>query len=80
MLWEEGFHPNSIGPHSIQASGAMALYLNNVPEATIRLMGWWQSKTWTTYIHTHIAAFSASLSRRMVQPVLFHNIAGRAPL
>jgi hypothetical protein len=76
-IWLEGFELNRIGPHSIRASGAMALYLNNVSEQQICLIGRWKSKTWMTYIHTQISAVSAGLSRLMARPVVFHNIAVR---
>jgi hypothetical protein len=52
----------------------MALYLNEVSEKQICLIGRWKSKTWMTYIHTQIAAVSAGLSRLMARPVVFHNI------
>lgn len=77
MLWEEGFEMAHIGPHSIRASGAMALYLNDVSEDKIMLLGRWRSKTWLTYIHTQIAAVTAGVSRLMSRPVMFHNISGR---
>jgi hypothetical protein len=47
-LWMEGFDLTCIGPHSIRALGAMQLYFNNVPEATIMNIGRWQSPTWLT--------------------------------
>jgi hypothetical protein len=77
-IWLEGFALNRIGPHSIRASGAMALYLNNVTEQQICIIGRWKSKTWLTYIHSQIAAVSAGISQAMARPVVFHNIAVRA--
>jgi hypothetical protein len=74
-IWLEGFEIRRIGPHSIRASGAMALYLNGVKEENICLLGRWKSKTWLTYIHTQIAAVTAGLSRAMSRPIVFHNIA-----
>jgi hypothetical protein len=76
-IWVEGFELSRIGPHSIRASGAMALYLNGVTEQQICILGRWKSKTWLTYIHTQIAAISAGVSRLMSRPVVFHNIAVR---
>jgi hypothetical protein len=67
-----------LGPHSIRASGAMALYLNGVTEEQICILGQWKSKTWLTYIHTQIAAISAGVSRAMSRPIVFHNVAVRA--
>jgi hypothetical protein len=69
---------NRLGPHSIRTSGAMALYLNGVMEQQICILGQWKSKTWLTYIHTQIAAISASVSLVMSRPVVFRNIAVRA--
>jgi hypothetical protein len=77
-IWVEGFELSRIGPHSIRASGAMALYLNGVTEQQICILGRWKSKTWLTYIHTQIAAISAGVSLVMSRPVMFHNIAIRA--
>jgi hypothetical protein len=77
-IWLEGFEMTRLGPHSIRASGAMALYLNGVTEQQICILGRWKSKTWLTYIHTQIAAISAGVSLVMSRPVVFHNIAVRA--
>jgi hypothetical protein len=77
-IWLEGFELSRIGPHSIRASGAMALYLNGVTEQQICILGRWKSKTWLTYIHTQIAAILAGVSRLMSRPLVFHNIAVRA--
>jgi hypothetical protein len=79
-IWMEGFELDRIGPHSIRASGAMHLYLNNVPEATIMNIGRWQSRTWLTYIHNQIAAVTAGVSRIMLRPIPFYNTAVRQPI
>jgi hypothetical protein len=42
-IWIEGFVLNHIGPHSIRASGAMALYLNNITKQQIRVLGQWKA-------------------------------------
>jgi hypothetical protein len=74
-IWDEGFNlKNRIAPQSVRASGAMALYLNNVPEKAIMLLGRWRSQTWLTYIHTQITAVTAGVSRLMSRPVVFYNI------
>jgi hypothetical protein len=77
-IWLEGFLLNCIGPHSIRASGAMALYLKNATEQQICIIGWWKSKTWLTYIHSQIAAVLVGILRAMACPVVFHNIVVRA--
>jgi hypothetical protein len=79
-IWMEGFELDRIGPHSIRASGAMHLYLNAVPEATIMNIGRWQSRTWLTYIHNQIAAVTAGVSRIMLRPIPFYNTAVRQPI
>ena len=76
-LWRQGYDLSRIGTHSIRASGAMALFLNNVPADRIKKVGRWRSDTWLTYIHSQIASLTYGLSRTMSRPVLFHNIATR---
>lgn len=73
LLWDQGYDLDRIGTHSIRASGAMALHLNNIKPETIMLIGRWRSQTWLTYIHTQIAAFSAGVSRLMTRPIPFYN-------
>lgn len=73
----EGFSLRRIGTHSICASGAMQLYLNDVTEEKIKKIGRWKSATWLTYIHSQISAVTAGLSSRMARPVVYHNIATR---
>jgi hypothetical protein len=73
LIWQEGFDLERIGQHSIRASVAMTLFLNDTNESRIKLMGRWRSTTWLTYIHTQIAAFSSGLSRHMIRPVLAGN-------
>jgi hypothetical protein len=78
-LWMEGFKLSRIGTHSIRASGAMHLFLNNVSEATIMNIGRWRSRTWLTYIHNQIAAVTAGVSQIMSRPIPFYNTAVRQP-
>ena len=75
----EGFELERIGTHSIRASGAMHLFLNNVAEANIMNIGRWQSRTWLTYIHNQIVAVTAGVSRIMSHPIPFYNTAVRQP-
>jgi hypothetical protein len=74
---QHGFQVAQISSHSLQASGAMVLHLNNVPIHTIRKMGRWSSDTFLDYIHKQIAVFSAGLSIAMGKNILFHNIGFR---
>jgi hypothetical protein len=76
-IWMEGFALHRIGSHSIRASGAMQLFLNNVSKAKIKKIGRWKSATWLSYIHSQISAVSEGLSRKMVRPVVYYNIATR---
>jgi hypothetical protein len=78
-LSAQGFAQARIGSHSIRASGAMALYLNNVPTTTIRKLGRWRSETWLTYIHNQIAELTVGISTIMTRNILFHNVSVRAP-
>jgi hypothetical protein len=52
-IWLEGPALNRIGPHSIQASGTMALYLNNVPPQK-NLPAWPVEITNLYDIHSHL--------------------------
>ena len=69
-----GFFHTDIGTHSIRASGAMQLFLNDVSEAQLKKIRRWKSATWLSYIHSQIAAISEGLSCRMVRPVVYYNI------
>ena len=51
-----GYSPSRVSAHSLQASGAMALRLNNVGEDLIKKLGRWLSSTWLTYIHAQISS------------------------
>ena len=72
-----GFDIARTGSHSIRASGAMALFLNNTSTVLIRKLGRWRSETWLTYIHSQIGELTKGLSRKMARPILFHNVAVR---
>jgi hypothetical protein len=47
-LLNSGYSPSRVSAHSLRASGAMALRLNNVGEDLIKKMGRWSSSTWLT--------------------------------
>jgi hypothetical protein len=73
---DKGFAIDRIGSHSLWASSrAMALFLNDVDPTLIRKLGRWQSDTWLTYIHNQIAELTRGLSKKMVRPIVFHNVA-----
>jgi hypothetical protein len=65
-----------IGAHSLRASGAMALKLNDVNADTIIKIGWLTSSTFLVYFHSQIAALHAGLAQRMVRPIYFQNVGG----
>jgi integrase len=73
-LLNSGYNPTCVSAHSLRASGAMALRLNNVGEALIKKLGRWSSSTWLTYIHAQISSLTAGLSERMVIHHVFYNV------
>jgi hypothetical protein len=73
-LLNSGYSPSRVSAHSLRASGAMALRLNNVGEDLIKKMGRWSSSTWLTYIHAQISSLTAGLSERMVIHHVFYNV------
>ncbi len=73
-LLNAGCNPTRVSAHSPQASGAMALRLNDVGEDIIKKLGRWSSSTWLTYIHTQILSLSAGLSERMTIHHVFYNV------
>jgi hypothetical protein len=75
-LPDHGYDLKRVGAHSLRASGAMAMKLNNVDAETIKKVGRWTSSTFLIYIHSQIAALNAGLAQRMVHPVYFQNVGG----
>jgi hypothetical protein len=73
-LLNSGYSPSRVSAHSLRASGAMALRLNNVGEDLIKKLGRWSSSTWLTYIHAQISSLTAGLSERMVVHHVFYNV------
>jgi hypothetical protein len=73
-LLNSGYSPSRVSAHSLRASGAMALRLNNVGEDLIKKLGRWSSSTWLTYIHAQISSLTAGLSERMVIHHVFYNV------
>jgi hypothetical protein len=69
-----GYNPSHVSAHSLRASGAMALQLNNVGEDLIKKMGCWSSSTWLTYIHSQISYLTAGLLERMTIHHVFYNV------
>jgi hypothetical protein len=73
-LLNSGYNPLRVSAHSLRASGAMALRLDNVGEDIIKKLGRWSSSTWLTYIHAQISSLTAGLSKRMVIHHVFYNV------
>jgi integrase len=73
-LLNAGYNPTRVSAHSLRASGAMALRLNDVGEDLIKKLGRWSSSTWLTYIHAQISSLSAGLSERMTIHHVFYNV------
>jgi hypothetical protein len=69
-----GYSPSRVSAHSLRASGAMALRLDNVGDDLIKKLGRWSSSTWLTYIHTQISSLTAGLSERMAVHHVFYNV------
>ena len=46
-----GLPADTVGSHSLQLGGAMAMHLNKVSDNTIKKMGQWTSDTFLMYIH-----------------------------
>ena len=72
-LLNSGYSPSRVSAHSLRASGAMAMRLDNVGEDIIKKLGRWSSSTWLTYIHTQISSLTAGLSERMAIHHVFYN-------
>jgi hypothetical protein len=60
-LEAQGYNLARIGTHSHCASGAMALKLQGVNNATNMKIGWWTGLTFFTYIHAQISALNAGV-------------------
>jgi hypothetical protein len=74
-LLAQGYTTARVGSHSLRASGAMALKLNNVDTDRIKKIGRWSGNTFLTYIHAQIGALNAGISGRMSTRISFHNVA-----
>jgi hypothetical protein len=73
-LARQGYSLRRIGAHSLRASGAMALSLNNVKTDKILKLGRWSGNTYLTYIHSQIAALNRGLSTLMTNDIPFLNV------
>jgi hypothetical protein len=76
ILTNSGYLLSQIGAHSLRASGPMALWLSKHGLEAMMKLGHWRTQTFLSYIHAQIAKLTRSKSRKMRQPVLFHNVGG----
>jgi len=70
-----GFLEDNIGSHSLQAGGAMAMYINGQDVMKIQQAGHWTSNTFMTYIHNQLDVVSKGLSQATLQPTPYLNMA-----
>ena len=70
----QGYDLTRIGTHSLRASGAMALKLQDVDTSLIMKIGRWTGLTFLTYIHAQIGALNARLAARMATRIHFVNV------
>jgi integrase len=73
-LLNSAYSPSRVSAHSLRASGAMALRLNDVGEDLINNLGRWSSSTWLTYIHAPFSTLTAGLSKCMVVHHVFNSV------
>lgn len=69
-----GYSVTGVSAHSLWASGAMALRLNNAGKDLIKKLGHWSSLTWLIYIHAQTSSLTAGLSKQMVVHHVFYNV------
>jgi hypothetical protein len=69
-----GYSVTRVSAHSLHASGAMDLCLDDLGEDLIKKLGRWSSLTWLSYIHAQISSLTAGLSERMVLHHVFYNV------
>ena len=69
-----GFGPDDVGTHSVRASLAMQLYLQDVPPHTIMLIGRWRSDAFLTYIEQQCREFTKGLSETMLSLHSFYQL------
>jgi len=74
-----GIQPTDVGLHSLRASAAMAMYLNEVPVYTIMLLGRWSSDAFLRYIRKQVTEFSNNVSRRMIRNAVYHHVPDPCP-
>jgi hypothetical protein len=75
----KGYKLDCIGAHSLRASGAMALRLNNYSGDEIMKIGRWRCTTFLMYMYSQIGALNADgVATKMARMISFINVAGAA--
>jgi len=69
------FDTAHIGSHSLQAGGAMAMFLNNFTVVQMQHLSQWTSTTFLDYIHGQLDATTAGIVQTMSCPIPFLNMA-----
>jgi hypothetical protein len=75
-LTDRGYDIKRISAHSLRASSAMALKLDDVDANTIMKVGRWTSSTFLVYIYSQIAVLNAGLAQWMARLIYFQNVGG----
>ena len=69
MKWLHAYDFLRIGPHSLQASGAIQLKVNGVSDAMVQKMEGWTSTTWLQHLYMGKFRASREASPRKWQPL-----------
>ena len=69
-----GFSQDEAGLHSIQAGGAMAMFLLGICEIIIQRVGRWSSFAFLEYIREQVECFTAGVSQKMLAYECYHHI------
>jgi len=72
---DNDFDESKVSSHSLQAKGAMALYITKHSVIEIQWAGCWTSTTFMEYIHGQLDVVSKGLAQAMLQSVPFINMA-----
>ena len=68
------FSQDEVGLHSIQAGGAMAMFLSGICEIIIQRVGRWSSFAFLKYIREQVECFTAGVSQKMLAFKCYHHI------
>ena len=77
---EFGIASADVGLHSIRASAAMGMYLNQVPVYAIMLLGRWSSDAFLRYIRKQVTEFSNNVSRQMIRNATYYQVPDHQPV